>query len=155
MTSINAVANYILERLGFVSTMKLQKLAFYSQAYSLVVYNAPLFESNFQAWANGPVCPELFHLHRGRFIVGPGELGSSDQAVSLSQIERKSIDTVLAVLGGYDGNTLSNLTHQERPWIDARDDIGDGERCSNVISKESIKVFYSSAACHNPIFQSI
>ena len=155
MTSIKAVANYILKRLGFVSTMKLQKLAFYSQAYSLAVYNAPLFESDFQAWANGPVCPELFYLHRGRFIVGPGELGSSDQAASLSQIERKSIDAVLAVLGEYDGNALSNLTHQERPWIDARGDIGDGERCSNVISKEAIKAFYSSTTCHNPIFQSI
>lgn len=155
MTSVEAVASYILKRLGFVSTMKLQKLAFYSQAYSLVVYDAPLFENDFQAWANGPVCPELFHLHRGRFIVGPGELGSSDLATSLSQIERKSIDAVLAVLGKYDGNALSNLTHQECPWIDARGGIGDGERCSSVISKKAIKNFYSSAACQNPIFQSV
>ena len=43
MASITDVAAYILENLGSVSTMKLQKLAFYSQAYHLVNDGAPPF----------------------------------------------------------------------------------------------------------------
>ncbi len=155
MTTVDVVANYILNRLGFVSTMKLQKLTFYSQAYSLVNFNSPLFQCDFQAWANGPVCPELFSLHRGRFIIGPGDLGDSSCSESLEHAEQASIDAVLSVFGDFDGNTLSDMTHQERPWIDARKGIGEGERSANVISKESIKSFYSSAICQNPVFQSV
>ena len=155
MTAGDVVANYILNRLGFVSTMKLQKLTFYSQAYSLVFFDTPLFQCDFQAWANGPVCPELFSLHRGRFIIGPDDLGDTSCCSSLGHTEQASIDAVLSVFGDYDGNTLSDITHQESPWIDARKGVGEGERCSNVISKESIKSFYSSAICQNPVFQSV
>ena len=52
------VAKYILRKNGPISTMKLQKLCYYAQSWSL-------------AWdgANGPVCPELFHKHRGLYSV--------------------------------------------------------------------------------------
>ena len=155
MATVNVVANYILDSLGFVSTMKLQKLTFYSQAYSLVYFDTPLFENDFQAWANGPVCPDLFALHRRRLIVGPGDLGPSDQPVSFTQNERKSVDEVLSILSEYDGDELSRLTHEEDPWKNARGDVGDGNRCSDVISKDSIKSYYSSAACKNPVFQTV
>ena len=68
MARIDDVAAYILENLGSVSTMKLQKLAFYSQAYYLVEFGAPLFSEKFEAWANGPVAPELFRKHRGNSL---------------------------------------------------------------------------------------
>ena len=38
MTTIFNVAAYILELTGTVTTMKLQKLAYYSQAYCLAAY---------------------------------------------------------------------------------------------------------------------
>lgn len=75
MHSIADVADCILERCGAMPTMKLQKLAFYSQARSLVVNGSPLFGEDFEAWENGPVSPELYALHKGRFIVRPGDLG--------------------------------------------------------------------------------
>ena len=43
MAHVVDVAAYILECLGSVSTMKLQKLTFYSQAYYLVEHGTPLF----------------------------------------------------------------------------------------------------------------
>ena len=43
MAHVVDVAAYILEDLGSVSTMKLQKLAFYSQAYYLAEHGATLF----------------------------------------------------------------------------------------------------------------
>ena len=50
-----------------MSTMKLQKLCYYSQAWALVWDDAPLFNEDFQAWANGPVCPELFYKAQGNY----------------------------------------------------------------------------------------
>ena len=73
MCSIVDVADYILEKYGTMTTMKLQKLAFYSQARALVVNGMPLFDEDFEAWANGPVSPALYALHKGRFLVHPGE----------------------------------------------------------------------------------
>ena len=75
MCSIVDVADYILEKYGTMTTMKLQKLAFYSQARALVVNGMPLFDEDSEAWANGPVSPALYALHKGRFLVHPGDLG--------------------------------------------------------------------------------
>ena len=68
MAHVVDVAAYILECLGSVSTMKLQKLTFYSQAYYLVEHGTPLFPEEFEAWANGPVAPDLFKRHKGEFV---------------------------------------------------------------------------------------
>ena len=72
MAHVVDVAAYILEDLGSVSTMKLQKLAFYSQAYYLAEHGATLFPEAFEAWANGPVAPDLFRRHRGEFVIARG-----------------------------------------------------------------------------------
>lgn len=48
MASILDITEYILEKRGYVSTMKLQKLAFYSNALSLVETHRPLFPRPFR-----------------------------------------------------------------------------------------------------------
>ena len=53
MGSVFDTAKYILEKCGTMSTMKLQKLCYYSQAWSLVWDDAPLFDEDFEAWAMG------------------------------------------------------------------------------------------------------
>ena len=69
MANIFNVARYILSHKGKMSTWKLQKLCFYSQAWALAWTEKPLFEEDFEAWTNGPVSPTLFDAHRGRFSV--------------------------------------------------------------------------------------
>ena len=59
MTSIFDVAAYVLDKLGVMTTMKLEKLCYYSQAWSLVWDERRLFPERFEAWANGPVGPDL------------------------------------------------------------------------------------------------
>ena len=60
-----------------MTTMKLQKLIYYSQAWSLVWDEKPLFAERIEAWANGPVCPDLYNLHRGRYTVDDEEMGGN------------------------------------------------------------------------------
>lgn len=57
------VAAYILECLGSVSTMKLQKLTFYSQAYYLVEHGTPLFPR--KSLRHGQMGPWLQICSRG------------------------------------------------------------------------------------------
>ncbi len=45
--SVVDVATYILERTDTITTMKLQKLAFYSQAQHLAQYGVQLFPEDF------------------------------------------------------------------------------------------------------------
>lgn len=146
------VAACILNECGNLSTMKLQKLCFYSQAYHLVRLGVPLFEDDFEAWANGPVAPRLFQRHRGRFVLSRGFFGDGD----LNNLDNEaacSVSHVLQCLKDWDGASLSAMTHSERPWLDARAGCAPADRCSRVIPKEAIKAFYAGPeVSSNPVF---
>ena len=135
------VAEYILSKMGEMTTMKLQKLVYYCQAWSLAWDEKPLFDEEFEAWANGPVCPELFKLHKGKFVIDKSDLAKyADFDFTADEIE--TMDKVIEYYGGQKSVWLSNLTHQEDPWKLARVNVAPGERCSNKISKDSMQQYY-------------
>jgi uncharacterized phage-associated protein len=136
------VAEYILSRLGPMSAMKLQKLVYYSQAWALVWTESPLFDEDIQAWANGPVIWELYCAHRGRFKVEPGLFQGDPSRLSADQ--KDVIGRVLSFYGDKDPQWLSNLTHLEAPWQNARVNVEHGRPSSEIISKESMLEYYSS-----------
>lgn len=146
MKSVVDVAAYILDEYGPMTTMKLEKLAYYSQAYSLSRGNGvPLFDEDFQAWVNGPVAPELYQEHRGKFLVRKGDLSSAVAGhAPLTASEKALIDTVCKELSPLSGNQLSERTHAESPWRDARAGIGPTERCDAIISKRAIREYYAA-----------
>ena len=69
MTNIYKVAKYILTKKGKMTTIKLQKLCYYSQAWSLVWDGVPLFKEEFRAWPNGPVSVELDKKINKGFVI--------------------------------------------------------------------------------------
>ena len=152
MASVFDVAEYVLEKVGYVSTMKLQKLVFYSNALSLVQDNKPLFSEPFQAWVNGPVCPSLFQAHKGDFIIGPHALKHPCSASRLGNSGRALIDKTIQVLGDYSGQELSDFTHAEKPWLDARSGCSESERSNAPITNTAVRSYYSSSDCTNPLF---
>lgn len=134
------VAKYILHKMGEISTWKLQKLCFYSQAWELAWTGTPMFDEDFQAWTNGPVCPELFHAHQGKFSVTEEDIIGNIN--NLSDEQKESIDVVLRDYGNMEPYELRAQTHAENPWINARNGCKEGEPCSNVITKESMGEYY-------------
>ncbi|MCH9277015.1 DUF4065 domain-containing protein [Bifidobacterium amazonense] len=140
MATIADVAAYILREYGPMTTMKLQKLAFYTQAESLSRHGAPLFDEDFQAWRGGPVCTELYARHRGKFLIRDGELPVA--ANVLTDVEQHVIDTVCSTLAAQTGNQLSARTHSEMPWIAARHGLPASAPCNTVISKSSMADYY-------------
>ena len=155
MASVFDVAGYVLSEIGYVSTMKLQKIVFYSQAYSLAIFDEPLFPDDFEAWVNGPVCPQLFQAHKGLFVVGEGDLRAESHPEKVTGKQIQCVRHVLSALGQLNGQQLSELTHAERPWLDARAGCADSDRCSNVITKQAIKEYYGSSACSNVAFANL
>lgn len=140
MATVFDTAKYILEQSGRLSTMKLQKLCYYSQVWSLVWDDAPLFEEDFEAWANGPVCPDLFFFSQGKFSVDASEMkGSSD---ALTDGQKDTVNEVLEHYGDKNAQWLSQLTHMEGPWQGARKGVPNGVSCSNIITKESMAIYY-------------
>jgi len=141
MASVHDVAAYILECQGGMTTMKLQKLIYYSQAWSLVWDGEPLFDETIEAWMNGPVVRDIYNAHAGQFRVSNWTQGDSSQ---LSDAQKTTIDSVLKFYGQKDAHWLSELTHQELPWKEAREGLGSTERGAKPISLETMHWYYSS-----------
>lgn len=74
MVSVFDVAVSILEEHGPMTAMKLQKLVYYCQAWHLVWEGEPMFREEIQAWASGPVVPELYAAHKGLFKVSSDDI---------------------------------------------------------------------------------
>lgn len=135
------VAEYILSKVGNVSTWKLQKLVYYSQAWHLVWSGGvSLFSEKIYAWANGPVCEKLYQRHKGFYLVA--SIGGNTDRLTPSEIE--SIDAVLDFYGERDGQYLSDLTHMEAPWQKARKGLSPRERGNKPISLDSMAEYYGA-----------
>lgn len=139
MTRAVDIAAHILKRLGPMDAMKLQKLVYYAQSWSLALRGKALFDEPIQAWAFGPVTYSLFDRHRGRFVVG--DIGEA-QPEGLASEVRRLVDAVLSHYGNLDGAQLSELTHAEEPWCEARSGVPEGSRSQQTISPKTMAHFY-------------
>jgi len=124
MPDVIDVANYILEisREGaddgeyeLISHMKLQKLVYFCQGYSLALLGKPLFPEAIEAWQHGPVCPKLYHILKG---YGPSPITASidPDKIMLEEQDRQLVRMVYGVYGQYSASRLRKMTHEEGPW---------------------------------------
>lgn len=135
------VAAYILSKRGQTPAIKLHKLLYYAQAWSLVWDDRPLFRDRIAAWANGPVVPSVYACHRGSYFVTKCTNGNP------RNLDPDAVETIDAVVDFYGDRTsayLSSLTHREDPWKNARGGLLPGQRGDNVITPASMAEYYSS-----------
>lgn len=144
MATVFDVANYILQKKGPISAMKLQKLVYYSQAWSLVWDDEPLFNEPIEAWMSGPVVRSLYEIHRGSFTVSQFHLQQYRKTNELTDSQKETVDSVLQGYGEKSAQWLSDLTHSEPPWKEARIGLSENERGDNVISLATMSEYYSS-----------
>ncbi len=135
------IAEYILGQTGPITAMKLQKLVYYCQAWSLVWDERPLFSDDIEAWKNGPVVRTLFAQHRGQFLVHSGTF--NQQPLVLDQEARETIDSVIKYYGSRTAQWLSDLSHAEDPWIEARQNVNPNENSNTIITLGSMHSYYS------------
>ncbi len=135
------VAQAVLERTGPLDTLNFQKLVYYCQAWHLAWLGTPLFPNRIEAWANGPVIPDLYYQHRGSFSIHEVSGGNAN---ALTQAQQRIVKAVVAGYGHLHGRQLAHLTHEELPWRLARQGLAPGERGSRQISPETMAEFYSA-----------
>jgi uncharacterized phage-associated protein len=142
MIPARMVARYFLSKVDedagdSISNLKLQKLVYYAQAYHLAMYGEPLIPEAIEAWEHGPVVPELY---RGYKAHGSGPIPPPDDfdLDAYDARTRSFLDEVYDVFGQYSAWKLRNLTHAERPWLEA---FRDGER-NRVITHGAMRDFY-------------
>ena len=141
MASVFDVATYILKKKAPITAMKLQKLVYYSQAWSLVWDEKPLFDEEIQAWRHGPVVSELYQAHQGKFKISQLPYGNES---NLTDDEKETIDSILETYGDKSSQWLSDLTHMESPWIDARKGVPFDSSSQTKITLASMMEYYSS-----------
>ena len=141
MASVFDVAAYVLRKQGAMTTWKLQKLIYYSQAWSLVWDDDALFPEEIEAWANGPVVRDLYDAHRREYRMSRLANGDAD-VLTLDQ--RETVDAVLEFYGDKSPQWLSDLTHMEDPWQTARKGVPEGERGNTIIPKQDLAEYYGS-----------
>jgi hypothetical protein len=69
---------------------------------------------------------------------------SSTRSFFAGNEQRQTVDALLKYYGDRISQWLSDLTHREEPWLDARKDLSPGERGSQVISHASMAEYYGS-----------
>lgn len=141
MVNVFHVAKYVLNKCGAMTPMKLEKLVYYCQAWSLAWDEVPLFNEEFEAWANGPVCPELFHKHKGIFMI-PENFFCDVPEYTFSDVQIETMDAVIQYYGNKDPQWLSELAHRENPWKEARKGIPNEMPCNKAIDKENMLQYY-------------
>lgn len=142
MTTVFDVANYILEKEGELPAMRLQRLVYYSKAWSLVWDEEELFPEEIQAWSNGAVIPALYAKHKGVFKVTSAFFGEGN-SLNLSANQKDTIDQVLNFYGNLTTQELSDLNRQEEPYRIARRGILTMVRGSTPITAEAMFEYYS------------
>ena len=89
------------------------------------------------------MCPKLYKKHKGKFIVDNDTFLNSIPECDFTQDEIETIEQVLQYYGDKESQWLSELTHKEDPWKNARVGYSPGERCQKVINKEDIQAYYT------------
>ena len=129
--------------------MKLQKLCYYAQAWSLVWDEAPLFSEKFQAWANGPVCPKLYQAHRKSFLLSKNAHLGGDPA-KLVGAAKETVDAIIKSYGPKSAHYLSELTHAEKPWREARGSTPPGVASKAEITHPAMAEYYEGLLAKRP-----
>jgi len=145
VVSVFDVVKYILTIKNNITAMKLQKIVYYCQAWSLVWDDKPLYKENIEAWANGPVVRELYEKHKGMYDIKKNSFTANLGDISkLNEEQKDTIKAVIKYYGDRSSQWLSDLTHKEDPWKKAREGLLDGERGNLIISYASLDEYYSS-----------
>ena len=90
------------------------------------------------------VCPELFFKLffkiRNKPLVSIDDITGEEG--DLTDNQKDTIDRVLEHYGDHTAQWLSQLTQIEEPWKIARKGVPSGVGCDNIITKESMAIYY-------------
>lgn len=136
MDRILDVAGYITTKYSELtgeklSEMKLHKLLYFTQRESFAITGEPAFEGVFEGWMFGPVCREVRqHFFDGMIIVPTKEISAPVQYIA---------NNVILEYGSLEAWKLSELSHKDISWQNARRGLAPNDIGDTALSLEDIK----------------
>ncbi len=145
-----------------LSPMKLQKLLYYEQAWSMVFFGREqtLFAEAPQAWVNGPVYPSVYYAYnhvlgvydefcKEHFCDSQDIDKPFDELISLLAIKMNLSkdqitlsDRILTLYGTKTQDELVLMTHCEEPWCEQREGLLPFERSERELSLDTMYRYY-------------
>lgn len=100
-----------------ITNLKLNKLCYYAQGWSLVKLGKPLFSDEIQAWDYGPVIPDVYHTFK---VCGKNPIAEPSESFDESRLSSEEISLLIDVYtsyGKYTPGELITMTHKRGgPW---------------------------------------
>ena len=151
MVNVSELANYLLyldkeeakldgdDAVPDITPLKLQKLLYYCQGYSLGLYGEPLFMEPIEAWYHGPVVRSIYN----KFSSLQGSCISFDEKAEpeINDRAKKIAQLVMHDKGCFSANALRNMTHKEEPWSCTYHKSGQ----NSIITEAIIQKFFMSS----------
>ena len=151
MTDINDICDFTIFRLVesgvSLNNLKLQKLLYYHQAWSLALRNETLFDGKFEAWVHGPVNRAIFDRFSDSkslySVVAKPDIRPEFDESTIETEPKLHVLSVLEAYGDFADTQLEDMTHREEPWIEARNGIPQNQRCETEIREDTMRRFYA------------
>ncbi len=136
MNKILDVAGYITKKYKEVTgelldEMKLHKLLYFTQREAIAITGKPGFAGTFEGWKYGPVCREVrSNFYEGDIVVPVGSISEDLQYIA---------NNVILEYGSLASWKLSELSHKDISWQNARKGLSTNENGSNPLSMDDIR----------------
>jgi Uncharacterized phage-associated protein len=138
MENIIDVAQYIYEEYKrqsgeIIDEMKLHKLLYFVQREALAITGEELFSENFEGWKYGPVCTNVRSLYTDEGMYSDNIKDISSEAAYISK-------NIIMQYGVIESWKLSEISHNEISWRNARKGFTEDSKGNNVLCIEDIKI---------------
>ncbi len=147
MYTVYQIAKWFLNKEdNKTSAKKLQKLCWYAYSWYIALTYDPevktfeyFFKEEPEAWVHGPVFRCLFedYKYNNYEKVKTSEDITDEETISF-------LERIYEVYGKFSGFQLESLTHQEKPWIEARKGLEPLEASNNKMDIKNIVEEYLS-----------
>jgi uncharacterized phage-associated protein len=124
-----------------VTNLKLQKILYFIEAYSLAVTKKSLFSDQIEAWDYGPVIPTVYHEFKSH---GSDPISiDNPNLVAMKQDTKEMIEGVWNTFNKYSASRLVDITHSHNPWKNAFKVQKGGLKQTCVIDRDEMKEYYT------------
>ena len=139
------IANFFIDVSDFmdeesITNMKVNKLVYFAQAWSLVKFNKKLFNEDIEAWKQGPVIPSVYKAFRtceSKNI--EMTIGDYDESIFTAE-QLNFLADIALTYGKYTALALRNISDKPgSPWALVYE-----KKKNNIISPESMTKYFSA-----------
>lgn len=134
-----------------LTNLRLQKLLYYAQAWSLVIRETELFSDELEAWRHGPVVPAVYHRLPDDHGANPIPPDAFATAPDLEGDDAEFVRRVWEGYNPYSALQLSKMTHGELPWRKAWGDRPRDGTGNDPISVLDLEDFFGKQTTPAPL----